>query len=168
MVSTCICSGMAQLRQLGLSNARPSSAHTVNSKAQFQELEIGLLDCHHHGPLNLCGPWILVPSPFFNSCSPLGVPVHHQAALRTSALQYSCVYRNQMIIKNGIPHPRISFEKFNLVLLWWIWPALWLRHIMRIWSVMIVQDLSLVLFPDFANIHNPYVQVAEMYWLNGL
>lgn len=28
---------------------------------------------------------------------------------------------------------------------------------------MIVRELSLSLFPDFANLHNPYVQVVNMY-----
>ncbi len=30
-----------------------------------------------------------------------------------------------------------------------------------IWRVMTVQKLSVALFPDFANLNNPYVQSAE-------
>ncbi len=51
---------------------------------------------------------------------------------------------------------------FIYISLWWIWPALWLGLIMRIWSVMIVQELSQALFTNFANLHSPYVQVVKM------
>lgn len=34
---------------------------------------------------------------------------------------------------------------------------------MKIWSVAIVQRLSLALFQDFANLHYPYAQVVKMF-----